>query len=205
MYTPKHNREEDKEKLYDFMRAYSFATLVTVKDGAPRATHLPFMVEMEESRVVLYAHMAKTNEQWWDFCSAMESLVIFQEPHAYVSPLHYETAQNVPTWNYVAVHLYGHPVVLEKDEEKLGLLERLILAHDENYFRKWKELPDDYISAKLSGIVAFRIDATRIEARFKLSQDRTARERENVIREFATSEDRLVCDVGELMKQSLRH
>jgi transcriptional regulator len=148
--------------------------------------------------------MAKANEQWRDFRSAAESLVIFQEPHAYVSPLHYETAHNVPTWNYVAVHLYGHPVVLEEEEEQLGLLERLIRAHDENYFVKWKELPEKYIRAKLSGIVAFRIDATRIDARFKLSQDRTPRERENVIREFAEIEDRVVSDVGELMKQSLR-
>jgi transcriptional regulator len=200
MYTPKHNREEDREKLYDFMRAHSFATLVTVENGTPRGTHLPFMVEMEEGRHVLYAHMAKANQQWKDFSAAAEVLVIFQEPHAYVSPRHYETAHNVPTWNYVAVHLYGRTQILEGEEEKQRLLERLIRANDEDYLRRWRELPADYLKAKLTGIVAFRIEATRTEARFKLSQDRTARERENVIREFSASEDSLISEVGELMK-----
>ncbi|HEY0322361.1 MAG TPA: FMN-binding negative transcriptional regulator [Pyrinomonadaceae bacterium] len=204
MYTPKHNKEEDREKLYAFMRNYGFATLVTVKDEAPRATHLPFMVEMEGERITLYAHMAKANDQWRDFSEERELLVIFQEPHAYVSPGHYETAHNVPTWNYVAVHVYGHAEILEKNEEKLELLERLIHEHDENYFRAWKELPDDYINAKLSGIVAFRIDAKRIEARFKLSQDRTAQERANIIDAFATNDDPLISDIGELMKEHLQ-
>jgi transcriptional regulator len=204
MYTPKHNREEDVEKLYAFMRNYGFATLVTVKDGVPRATHLPFMVEKAYERITLYAHMAKANDQWRDFSEERELLVVFQEPHAYVSPRHYETAHNVPTWNYVAVHLYGHARILEKTEEKLELLERLIHEHDENYFRAWKELPEDYLNSKLNGIVAFRIDATRIEARFKLSQERTARERENIIVEFAANDDPLASDIGELMKEHLR-
>jgi transcriptional regulator len=201
MYTPKHNREEDSERLYAFMRAHSFATLVTIKDDAPRATHLPFMVEIEDERLQLYAHMAKANEQWRDFSSERELLVIFQEPHAYVSPGHYETAHNVPTWNYVAIHLYGRAVVLEENEEKLKLLERLILEHDESYFRVWKKLPADYINSKLGGIVAFRVDPTRIEARFKLSQDRTALERENIISTFKKSDDRVVSEIGELMAE----
>src|SRR3954462_14835307 len=101
MYTPRHNLEEDTAKLYAFMKAHSFATLVTVKDARPRATHLPFMVEMVDERLTLYAHMAKANGQWTDFSDDVELLVIFQEPHAYVSPSHYESAHNVPTWNYV--------------------------------------------------------------------------------------------------------
>jgi transcriptional regulator len=205
MYTPKHNKEEDTEKLYAFMRNYSFAALVTVTDGfVPRATHLPFMVEKASERITLYAHMAKANDQWRDFSEERELLVIFQEPHAYVSPRHYETPHNVPTWNYVAVHLYGRARILEKDAEKLVLLERLIHEHDENYFRVWKELPQAYINSKLGGIVAFRIDAERIEARFKLSQDRTAHERQNIINEFATNEDRVISEIGELMKEHLR-
>lgn len=203
MYTPNHNREEEVEKLYAFMKAHGFATLVSVKNGVPRATHLPFMSEMNDGRITLYAHMAKANNQWQDFSDGRELLVIFQEPHAYVSPKHYETAHNVPTWNYVAIHFYGHAKVLEDREDKLQLLERLIREHDENYFRQWRELPADYINAKLSGIVAFKMDAARIEARFKLSQDRTGVERENIIREFTASEDGLVSEVGELMKARL--
>jgi transcriptional regulator len=162
------------------------------------------MAEMSGERITLHAHMAKANDQWRDFSEERELLVIFQEPHAYVSPGHYETAHNVPTWNYVAVHLYGHASVLEGDEEKLQALERLIREHDEDYFRRWKELPRAYINAKLGGIVAFRIDATRIEARFKLSQDRTEQERRNIIDKFATSDDSLVSEIGELMKERVR-
>ena len=202
MYTPKHNKEEDTEKLCAFMRAHSFATLVTVKDHLPRATHLPFIIETEDERVHLYAHMARANDQWRDFSTGRELLVIFQEPHAYVSPRHYETAQNVPTWNYVAVHLYGRAEVLEKKEEKLGLLERLIEAHDHDYFRRWKELPEDYINSKLSGIVAFSIEASRMEGRFKLSQDRTLGERESIIRELAARPDGLAAETAELMRRN---
>jgi transcriptional regulator len=204
MYTPKHNREEDREKLYAFMRAYGFAALVTVKDEVARATHLPFMVETVEERVELYAHMARANDQWRDFSDGRESLVIFQGPHAYVSPGHYETAHNVPTWNYVAVHLYGKARILEKEEEKLQILERLIGEHDEDYLRRWRELPRDFIHSKLSGIVAFRIDATRIEARFKLSQDRTPAERRNIINDFTANDDTLICEVGKLMEEQTR-
>lgn len=183
------------------MREHSFATLVTVKDGLPRGTHLPFMVEMRDGRITLYAHMAKANDQWRDFSTGQELLVIFQEPHAYVSPRHYETAHNVPTWNYVAVHLYGHAGILETSRETLELLERLIREHDESYLRVWKELPPDYINAKLNGIVSFRIEAKRIEARFKLSQDRTAGERENIINTFKQSDDRVIYEIGELMAE----
>jgi transcriptional regulator len=204
MYTPKHNKEEDRRKLYEFIKAHGFATLVTIKESRPRATHLPFMAEMsDEGRITLYAHMARANDQWRDFSDGREPLVIFQEPHAYVSPSHYETAHNVPTWNYVAVHCYGRAHLLEKKEEKLELLERLIKENDEVYFRRWRELPADYIDPKLAGITAFRIDVTHTEARFKLSQDRTLQEREHIIGEFAASADRLVNETGELMKQQL--
>jgi transcriptional regulator len=203
MYTPRHNREENRETLFAFMREHGFATLVTVRDGLPRATHLPFMTETKDERITLYAHMARANDQWRDFSDERESLVIFQEPHAYVSPRHYETSLSVPTWNYVAVHFYGRARVLESREERLELLERLIREHDENYFRQWKELPQDYIDSKLNGIVAFRIDETRIEARFKLSQDRTGRERRNIIEEFSASDDSIVTELGSLMKERL--
>ncbi len=200
MYTPKHNQEEDRAKLYDFMRAYSFATLVTLRDNAPQATHLPFMMEASGESCVLLAHMARANPQWRDFDDAHEALVIFQEPHGYVSPRHYETALNVPTWNYIAVHAYGQPRILEADAEKLGLLESMIREHDEGYFQQWRELPEAYIARQLQGIVAFQMDVVRLEARFKLSQDRTQQERERIIQEFTAQDDSTRSELGELMR-----
>lgn len=203
MYTPQHNLEENAAKLFRFIREHGFATLVTSVNDSLRATHLPFMAEKKDGDLRLFAHMARANPQWRDFSPEREALVIFQEPHAYVSPRHYDSAQSVPTWNYVAVHAYGHAKVLEESAEKLSLLEKLIGAHDEGYFERWRELPESYINTKLQGIVAFRVDVARLEARFKLSQDRTETERERIIAEFEGSGDTLLCELGGLMRESM--
>ena len=200
MYTPIHNVEEDRAKLYDFMRAYSFATLVTLQDARPQATHLPFMVKASGEDCTLLAHMARANPQWQDFTDAREALVIFQEPHGYVSPRHYETPLSVPTWNYIAVHAYGQPRIIEADDEKLGLLESMIREHDEAYIKQWRELPAAYISTKLKGIVAFEMHVLRLEARWKLSQDRTPRERGRIIEEFSAHDDSVRSELGEWMR-----
>ena len=206
MYIPKHNREEDTAKLCAFMKEYSFATLVTARDDLPRATHLPFLVEALDDSVTLTAHMAKANGQWRDLSGTGESeaLVIFQEPHAYVSPRHYENPLSVPTWNYVAVHAYGRARILDSTGEKLQLLERMIRSLDTGYLEQWGKLPEDYKHEKLNGIVAFAIDVRRLQGRFKLSQDRTEAECENIIREFDGSPNSAKSRIGELMRETLR-
>ena len=206
MYIPQHNREEDRAKLCAFMKEYSFATLVTARDDLPRATHLPFLVEAFDDSVTLTAHMAKANGQWRDLAGtgASEALVIFQEPHAYVSPRHYENPLSVPTWNYVAVHAYGRARILDSMRDKLQLLERMIESLDTGYLEQWARLPEDYKHDKLQGIVAFAIDITRLQGRFKLSQDRTEAECENIVREFDASPDQLKSKIGEMMRENLR-
>ncbi len=209
MYTPRHNRAEDPARLCDFMREYSFAALVTTRraaDGDPHAphlhaTHLPFLVERDGDSVKLSAHMAKANPQWRDFDGAREALVIFQEPHAYISPRHYDEPLSVPTWNYVAVHAYGVPFTLASNEEKLHLLRRMIGELDTTYLARWEQMPAAYVTQKLAGIVAFRIEVTRLEARFKLSQDRSPVERERIVAELAASGDPARARLGELMKE----
>jgi transcriptional regulator len=204
MYTPKHNREDDGAKLYSFMKEYSFATLVTSNDGVPKATHLPFLVETNTDAPRLWAHMAKANDQWRDFSDTRELLVIFQEPHAYVSPQHYEKHLSVPTWNYVAVHAYGHARIMDAPEEKLELLVRMIRHLDEAYLKQWDGLPEQFKKEKLSGIVAFEIDVTRLQGRFKLSQDRTVAEQQNIVKEFRASNDCVISKVGEMMQENLK-
>ncbi|HEV2705308.1 MAG TPA: FMN-binding negative transcriptional regulator [Pyrinomonadaceae bacterium] len=210
MYTPRHNREEDPARLCDFMREYSFAALVTTRAAANggdshaphiHATHLPFLIEREGDSFKLFAHIAKANPQWRDFDGAREALVIFQEPHAYISPRHYDEALSVPTWNYVAVHAYGAPVPFQSDEEKLRLLRRMIEELDADYLARWDEMPARYVTQKLGGIVAFHIEVTRLEARFKLSQDRSIAERERIVSELSASADRTRSRLGELMKE----
>src|SRR6185503_6830 len=99
------NSFTDRQEIISFMQRYSFAAIVTTIDEAPYATHLPFLVKEENNKVILQAHFAKANPQWKEI-TAKTSLVIFTEPHAYISPSNYETEKVVPTWNYIAVHAY---------------------------------------------------------------------------------------------------
>src|SRR4051794_26871215 len=122
MYIPKYFIETDEEKLLAFMREFNFATLITSKNNSPTATHLPFIIEKRAEKVYLLAHLAKANLHWQQFEND-EILVIFQAPHTYISPLLYEKPENVPTWNYIAVHAYGR-AKLFPPVENLALLEK---------------------------------------------------------------------------------
>ena len=201
MYIPKYNQMEDPAALLAYMRAYSFAALATSGPGGLTATHLPFMIEEEGGRITLLAHMAKANPQWRDFAAGAEALVIFMQPHAYVSPRLYDSRQNVPTWNYVAVHAYGLPVLIEDRAAKLELQQKLIRQHDAGYLAQLAELPASYIDAKLAAIVSFSIAATRIDARYKLSQDKNPAERERIARDLEASGDGLAAETARLMRE----
>src|SRR6266851_4882644 len=183
MYIPKAFREDDISRLHTFMEAYSFATLVTQHESIPFATHLPFLLDPERGpNGILLAHMARANPQWHDFASAQEVLVIFQGPHTYISPSWYEVELSVPTWNYAVVHAYGLPYLIEDGEELYKLLKTLIQTHEAHFEKPWPfQLPDDYLQKMMRGIVGFEIEITRFEGKFKLSQNRTETERENVI------------------------
>lgn len=199
MYIPKHFREEDLNILHDLMRTYSFATLITQHEGVPFATHLPFILDSQRSPYgTLLGHIARANPQWHDFKSEQEVLVIFQGPHAYVSPSWYEVELSVPTWNYAVAHAYGIPRLIEESEELYQFLKVLIETHEAQFENPWPfQLPDDYLQKMMRGIVAFEIEITRLEGKFKMSQNRTVSERENVIAALNDSTD--TQPVAELM------
>ncbi|WP_084523674.1 FMN-binding negative transcriptional regulator [Adhaeribacter aquaticus] len=111
MYIPNQFAVTDKAEIIEFMKRFSFATIITAKDGLPIATHLPVIVTTKDDNIILTSHMAKANEQWKDF-ENNKTLVIFSEPHAYISPKHYDKGLNVPTWNYIAVHAYGQGTLI---------------------------------------------------------------------------------------------
>jgi transcriptional regulator len=203
MYIPKAFCEDDIYTLHKFMREYSFATLITEHEGVPFASHLPFILKAQRGpNGTLLAHMAHANPQWHDFDKAQEVLVIFQGPHAYISPSWYEVELSVPTWNYAVVHAYGLPRLLEDEEELYTLLKTLIQTHEANFEKPWAfPLPDDYVQKMMRSIVGFEIQVTRLEGKFKLSQNRTATERENVIDALQESSDTKA--VAELMRSVL--
>jgi transcriptional regulator len=188
MYTPSFNSFTDRQEIITFMQRYSFAAIVTQIDGLPVATHLPFLVKEENNKIILQAHFAKANPQWKEL-EGNTSLVIFTEPHAYISPNNYEKVENVPTWNYIAVHAYGKAQILDGVEQKIELLKHTINAFESAYLQQWEGLPDQYRLKMMNGIVAFEIEVTDLQAKMKLSQNRSELERENIIHTLGQSTD----------------
>ena len=131
MYIPRQFVETDKRVLHGLMASYGFASLVTVADGAPVASHLPIMVDREAGEYgTLVGHMARNNPQWRGFGEGTEALAIFQGPHGYISPNWYVSEQAVPTWSYTAVHAYGVPRIIKDHDAVLALLERLVAENE---------------------------------------------------------------------------
>ncbi len=200
MYIPPYFTLHDSDETLAFMQRYSFATIITAVSGQPSATHLPFIVARRSDAFVLTSHMAAANPQA-QLLSSGEVLVIFSEPHAYISPQNYERVNNVPTWNYMAVHCYGRATFLESNAEKIGLLEQMISFYEEAYLKQWKGLSEKYKQGMLKEITAFEIVVTRIEAKAKLSQNKTHGERENIIKSLEAQPDSTARGVAEEMKK----
>ncbi len=177
----------DQDEAFEFMRRFSFGILISTIDNIPVATHLPFVVEKEDDKVKLVSHFARANSQWENI-GDHPVLAVFNEPHAYISPRNYEKKLNVPTWNYVAVHAYGKLKVISEYETVIDLLEKTILIFEKAYKDQWDSLPDDYKIRMTKGIVAFEIEVTELQAKKKLSQNKSKVERENIIQSLSQSD-----------------
>ena len=188
MYIPAINRMTDRERAIRFMQQFSFGTLISVSGDLPVATHLPFVVSRQGETVTISGHMAKANEQW-KYLENNRVLVIFSEPHAYISPRHYDKEQEVPTWNYMAVHAYGAATIISDYHEVINLMETTILTYEEAYKEQWARLSEGYKQKMTQGIVAFRITVTDLQAKEKLSQNKSAAEQQRIIESLAQSTD----------------
>jgi transcriptional regulator len=177
MYTPKHFLITDQGEAVSFMQRYSFATIVTVNDGVPSATHLPFVVSQHDDKIILTSHFAKANPQSSEILNG-RPLVIFAQPHAYISPKHYEKELSVPTWNYIAVHAYGKATLIESPEKKAELLEQTIQFYEADYLKQWASLPQDFKLNMMNGIVGFEILVDEVQGKKKLSQNKNEQERQ---------------------------
>ena len=200
MYIPEFNRVEDREAWLAFMRANPFAILISTVDRSPYATHLPLAIKEADGEVRLRGHVARANPHWKSLEPAAESLVIFHGPHVYISPALSEARESVPTWNYAAVPVYGRARIVDEKEAR-EILEELIAEFDSSYAAQWASLGEDYRSRMVRHIVAFEMVADRIEAKFKLSQNRTRTEQANIIEALAGSGDSSASGIAALMKQ----
>ena len=201
MYIPEFNRQEDRATILAFMRANPFAILVSNVDGIPFATHLPLLIEEAGDQIVVQGHMAKANAHWKSMKEGEESLIIFHGPHAYISPSLYENRESVPTWNYAAVHVYGEPTLFTDEESLRATLHRMVDTFESSYMAQWSGLSDQYQSRMMKHIVGFDIKVKRLEAKFKLSQNRTKGEQSRVIQALNQSKDSNISGVAQLMQQ----
>lgn len=181
MFTPHSFRFEGKEGKVFFMKRYSFATIITTINEIPVATHLPFVVNDTGDRLTLSSHFSAANKQAQQI-AGNTSLVIFNGPHAYISPRHYDKELSVPTWDYIAVHAYGKARIIEDTASKLHLLEQMIGSFEQEYMKQWTALPDQFKFNMLKGIIAFEIDVTILEGQKKLSQNKTVVERQRIVK-----------------------
>jgi transcriptional regulator len=201
LYIPEFNRVEDNAVTLGFLQANPFAILISATEAGPFATHLPILVRETDGRLHLRGHVAKANPHWKSIAQEQESLVIFNGPHAYISPSLYEIRESVPTWNYAAVHVYGRGTVFTDAARLTEVLLEMVERFDSSYLEQWSSLGEQYRSRMLQHIVGFEVIASRVETKFKLSQNRTKAERENVIRSLASSTDSTVAAVAALMRE----
>jgi transcriptional regulator len=200
MYIPSVFAENDEERLIEFMRDYNFATLVTSEKEVPFATHLPFLIEKRDSKIYLQAHFAKANPHWQNI-ENKQVLVIFTEPHAYISPMLYEEKQNVPTWNYIAVHAYGRAKTFPPVENLL-LLEKQVELFDKTYFEtNWQEISVEYKTNLAKGVTAFEIEVTDLQGKKKLNQSKPGKDAQNVIEAFEKSDSENENLIAKYMKE----
>jgi transcriptional regulator len=174
MYIPKHFAVTDEAPLWELMRQFNFALLITAPDGLPFASSIPF-TPLESERK-LTAHLARANPQWQHLEGTREVLVVFQAEHALVSSRWYEHTPNVPTWNYATVHAYGQARLLDESQTR-AQLEALMQQHGHDM----AGLSDKYLEGMQKGIVGFEIVNLRLEGKFKLSQNKSEQDQHNVI------------------------
>ena len=200
MYISKLYREEDREKIREFLRQNEFATLGTYDGEKPTASHLLMEVVEAGEKLFVNGHMSRVNPLWKTFEKNPEVLVIFQGPHTYISPTWYNHV-NVPTWNYQAVHIYGKPRIMTDYNETYDILSRLIVRNESNPTYRLESLPQDFVQKEVKGIVAFQLEVTRIEANYKLSQNRNDADYHNIVSRLEAREDEMSHGVAEAMKE----
>ncbi len=203
MYVPRHFAEDDVPTLHAFMAQYGFATLITIRDGAPFASHLPLLVDGGRGEFgALIGHMARVNPQWRGFDGETEALAIFHGPHAYISPNWYPSRQKVPTWNYAAVHAYGAPRILEHHDEVLAVLERLVAVHEGAMAEPWRidSQTDAYRDTQMRGITAFEIPIARLEGKYKLNQNKPEADRLGAAMALRRTGDATALELARMME-----
>ena len=205
MYIPNHFNEVDRARILALLRDYGFATLISTTAEGPLVTHAPMQIDAR--RDVLIGHIARANPHAAAIQDGSSMLAIFHGPHSYISPTWYldenPRVPNVPTWNYAAVHVTGTIMRIDDDVSKWQIVKNLAAQYEAGSPTPWDPHSLDAHASKLGAIVGFEIAITNIEAKLKLSQNRSLQDQENVIAKLATSELSEVRATAALMRENL--
>ncbi|QDU38349.1 Protease synthase and sporulation protein PAI 2 [Maioricimonas rarisocia] len=203
MYTPASFAVDDLPTHHDFIDHHGFATLISQSDE-PLASHLPFLLDRQAApQGRLRSHMARANPQWKS-ADGSRVLVIFNGPHAYISPRWYAAENVVPTWNYVAVHVYGTLRLVDDGATVSRIVDETVARYEADSPQPWRYAGDaDFLDRLLQMIVGFEIDIDRIEGKWKLSQNHPVERREGVIRGLREIGDPAADDIARLMQETL--
>ena len=192
MYQPDHFRVTDLPKMHALMRTRPLATLVSAGSLGLYATHLPNVLKDDGPYGIIECHLARANPHWKELAEGNEALMIFQGPEGYITPNWYPSKADhgkvVPTWNYAVVHAYGRPEVMEDKNWLRRHVTELTAQQETNEVKPWalSDAPESFIEAMLRGIIGFRFAFTRLEGKWKMSQNRQATDRNGVVRGLET-------------------
>ena len=202
MYIPAAFAETDPARLHAFIRRHSFAVLTSHDERGLTASHLPLLLDSGAGPLgQLLGHMARANPQWRDLRG--EVMGVFSGPHAYVSPAWYEEKGTVPTWNYIAVHAYGTFHVVEDKDALLAILRRSVTTYESPRPQPWTfDEREAHVERMLKAIVGFRIEITRLEGKWKLSQNQTEGRRNRVMRALSGQSDEDSQAIAAMMAES---
>jgi transcriptional regulator len=199
MYIPNHFKVTEFDEIRDFIQRNSFGTIVTTEQGKPIATHVPLELHKQGDDYYLTGHLAYGNPQWKTFGDD-PVLVMYQGPHAYISSSWYKS-ENVPTWNYQAVHVYGTASLMSEQElqEDLKSLLQKYEQHRENA-ALWEKLSSK-AKKQIKGIVGFKVKVEEVQAAYKLSQNRSEEDYDNIIAKLYEEKDVNSRQIAEVMKE----
>lgn len=202
MYIPKINRHDNPDEVWNFIEANSFGILVSQVDGRPHGVHIPILAASRpDGTMYLHGHIAKGNPQWRQWKADEQVLAIFSGPHTYISSSWYDHP-NVPTWNYIAVHIYGHLQIIEGEA-----LYQSIKSLVDKYESASKTpvtiegMPPDMLRRELRGVVGFEIDITEVQAKEKLSQNRNDHNHALIVNELEQRGEQFDAEIAAAMKK----
>jgi transcriptional regulator len=201
MYIPSAFEEHDSAKLFTLIERYSFGLLISRHGDEPFATPLPFLVDRAAGpQGALVGHMARANPQWQQ-AEGQTVLAAFSGPHAYISPTWYEGNNVVPTWNYVAVHVYGTFHAIHDEAELMRIVNDTVGVYEAEMPVPWTmESQAEYNEKLIKGIVGFRIEISRLEGKLKLNQNQSAVRREKVARALGATGEQNAVEIATMMK-----